>query len=80
MTRYFFDLHQCGSITSDEEGRELTGMAQARDTAVAAARDVMMGELARGHLCLSCHIEIREAGGTMVGTVLFRDAVEVSGI
>jgi hypothetical protein len=79
MTRYFFHLHQCGSLTDDPEGAELPDLEAARLTAITAARDVMGGELTAGVICFSCHIEIADADGRVLLAAPFKDAVRVSG-
>jgi hypothetical protein len=79
MTRFYFDLHECGETLVDEEGIDCTDLAGARNCALRAARDVMAGEIHDGRLCLSCHIEVRDDRGVAVATVMFRDAVAVSG-
>lgn len=79
MARYFFDLHECGEILLDHDGVDAEHLDAARQLAIAAARDIMCGEIGDGALCLSCYIEIRE-GEQVVDRVLFRDAVVVTGI
>lgn len=80
MTRYFLDLHQCGTVTEDPEGIDVHGVDAASATAVAAARDVMAGEVIAGELCLSCFIQILDVRRRLVRKVMFRDAVLVSGV
>jgi hypothetical protein len=80
MTHYFFHLDECGSVTEDLEGREMVDLDAARAAAIVAARDVMGGELARGVLCLACHIDIVDYEGQHLMRVLFSDAVRVTGL
>lgn len=80
MTRLFFHLHECGTIIEDEEGLIVEDLNVAHKKAVAAARDVMCGELARGHLCLSCRVDVVSEDGGTVLSVPFRDAVRITGI
>ena len=79
MTRYFFNLHECGIVTPDPEGREFASLQAAHEAAVEDARAIMCEEVGDGHLCLSCHIEIMDVGGQCVERVLFKDAVDVTG-
>ncbi|QQV77957.1 hypothetical protein H5J25_04200 [Sphingomonas aliaeris] len=79
MARYFFDLHECGSVTRDPEGQELPDIDVARETAIESARAIMCYELSHGHLCLSCHIDINDNEGRNLERVAFRDSVEISG-
>ena len=80
MARYFFDLHECGTVATDEEGVERDGMAAVRTAALQAAREVMCAEVAEGQLCLSCNIEVRDETGATVLTLPFKEAVVVSGM
>lgn len=79
MPRYFFHLHECGTLLEDEEGVELPDLTAARRAAVKNARDVMCGEINRGTLCLGCRIEVRDSHGVTVLELPFREAVEISG-
>ena len=80
MARYFFALHECGTILDDEEGRDLPDLAAARQQAVTAARAVMCAEIDEGRLCLSCRIVVTDADRRELLTVPFREAVLVSGM
>lgn len=80
MARYFFDLHECGTISADDEGVERESLDAVRDEAVRAAREVMCAEVSEGALCLSCRIDVRDSTGAVVLSVLFRDALTVTGM
>jgi hypothetical protein len=80
MARYFFHLHECGTITPDPEGRDFASLEAARDAAVEDARAIMSEEVGDGSLCLSCHIEITGARGECLERVMFRDVVDVKGL
>lgn len=67
-------------MLQDTDGMDAEHLDAARDMALTAARDVMCGEISRGSLSLSSCIEIRDESHTIVGRVLFRDAVTISGI
>ena len=79
MTRYFFHFHECGSVTTDEEGGEFEDDAAALSHAMICARDVMAGEVLSGSLCLNCHIEIVHGGTGVRNELAFMDALNVSG-
>ncbi len=79
MARYFFDLHECGCVTTDAEGMERPSLEAVRNEAVRAARGIMCAEVDRGQLCLSCHIEVRDEAGVMVMKVAFGDLLRVTG-
>lgn len=80
MARYFFDLHECGTVTADDEGREWPDLAAARAEALRTAREMMCAEVKEGRLCLTCNIEVKDAAGAIVLSLAFRDAVEISGL
>ena len=63
MPRYFFHLNECGQVTRDEEGREIAIEADVRLLAIEEARTIMAAEVARGKLCLACHIEVEDESG-----------------
>jgi hypothetical protein len=54
MPRFYFHISNGQGFIEDEEGIELTDEAAARSNAVAAARDVMAGDLREGLLDLAC--------------------------
>lgn len=80
MTRYYFDLHECGNVTSDVEGIELASLSHVHRDALAGAREIMCAELAEGRLCMSCHIEVHDDTGSTVLTMPFKDAVTITGL
>jgi hypothetical protein len=80
MQRLFFHLHECGTVTVDEEGVEVESLAEARVRAFRAARSIMSAEVAQGQLCLSCHINVEDDQGTILLTLPFREALQVTGL
>lgn len=80
MAKFFFDLHECGEVIADQDGSEIDSLDAAREQAITAARDIMCGEISRGTLCLSCHIEIRDEAHAVLDRVPFRDAVAITGL
>ena len=79
MPRYFFDVNECGLITSDEEGSVHADLAAARVQAIKVARGILAAEVAMGRLCLACTVEIRDPARTLIDTVPFRYAIEITG-
>ncbi len=79
MQRMFFHLHECGTVTRDEEGRDLPDIESAERAAIEAAREIMCAEVARGHLCLDCHIEVVDEQGERLVFLPFADALVVTG-
>lgn len=80
MSLYHFHIHHCTALARDEEGLELPDLAAARREAIAGARSIMGDELAKGRLCLGCHIEIEDGAGLLLATVAFRDAVTITSL
>ena len=78
--RYFFNLHECGTITRDHDGQEFDDLAAVREAAIRTARGIMAAEIESGRLCLLCHIEIQDRDGTTVMILPFRQAVVVTGL
>ena len=76
MPRYYFHLYN-DLVARDEEGRNLSGLAEARDVAVREAREMMTETLAAGHLDLSHRIDVEDETGAVVATVTFKDAVDI---
>jgi hypothetical protein len=77
MHRFYFHLHECGSVVRDEEGRELPSFEEAFKEAVLAARELMAEDIRRGDLSLSSHIEITDSYGIGLASVPFREAVSL---
>lgn len=80
MMRYFFNLHECGTVVEDDDGRELPDLDAAYANAMAEARAIMCAELAEGRLCLSCHIVVADATRKELLRLPFSQAVVVTGI
>ena len=78
MARYFFHLHESGSVTPDEEGSELPGMAEVRRFGLRAVRGLMAAQISEGHLYLDGRIEVVDAGGAEVMSLPFHEAVAIS--
>lgn len=80
VARYFFHLHECGTLISDEEGQELVDRAAIREQAIKEARHVMAAEVQEGRLCLGCCIHVLDENERPVLTLPFKDALEVTGL
>jgi hypothetical protein len=80
MARYHFHLHECGTIIRDEEGLEKPDLESVRQEALMSARELLCGEMMRGKLCLSCHIEIQDEAGEVVYVMPFKEAVAITGL
>jgi hypothetical protein len=80
MARYYFHLHECGTVIPDEEGLDKPDMESVRWEALRAARELMCTEMMQGKLCLACHIEVRDAADEVVHVLPFKEAVKVTGV
>ena len=80
MARFFFNLHECGTNTPDEEGTLHDGIESVREEALRAARGIMCDEVSHGRLFLACCIDVTDESGRVVMTLPFRDALAVRGI
>lgn len=78
MPRFFFHLFD-DIISHDEEGVELADAASALALGAANARHMAAQSVLEGHLILDHRIEVEDSDGKIVGTIHFRDVVEVRG-
>jgi hypothetical protein len=77
VPRYFFHLHENGSVLVDEEGAMLTGDAAAREKAVRAARDLLSGAVLEGRLPLTDLIVVTDHIGQTVFSIRLGASVGV---
>jgi hypothetical protein len=80
MTKYFFHVHECGTVTEDRQGKILIDLASAFQVAIRQAWSTMALEVANGKLCLACHIEIENADTGERTKVPFRETLRLEGI
>ena len=77
MSRFYF--HLCDHVDQllDPEGVELPDLESAKAHAMAAARDVMSGDLQLGIIDLRYRIDVEDAAGVRVYSLPFKHAVSV---
>jgi hypothetical protein len=75
MNRYFFHLHEAGSVVEDFEGMALVDEGAAREVALRAARDVLAGAVLQGRLPLNDTIVVADRGGQLVLSLTLGEAV-----
>lgn len=80
MALYFFNLHECGTVLEDIDGRELVDLEAAYANAVVEARSIMCAEVGEGRLCLSCRIVVLDADRHELLAVPFKQTITVSGL
>ena len=78
LARYYFRLLD-GSPCIDEEGIELPDLGAAQAAAVTGARSILCDEVLHGRLPLKERIKITDEAGHAVGSVCFRDVIEIDG-
>ena len=77
MARYFLHINNGGGYSEDTEGQELADLDAARAAAIEGVRSLLSEEARQGQLDLSGTIEIADADGNILLTVLFSEAVEL---
>lgn len=76
MPRFYF--HLFNDLTSiDEEGVDLPNAAAALQKGAAIAREMAAESVREGHLILDHRIDVANERGDTIGTVYFRDVVEI---
>jgi len=75
--RYYMHINNGGGFVEDEEGRDLADDKTARSEAIAAARDVMAGDLRDGHIDLTSSIQVENEAHQPLFTIVFADAVAI---
>jgi hypothetical protein len=65
-------------FVEDGQGQEFAGEDEARQEAMLAARDIMAGELRAGALDLTARIEVTDAEGKLLFSLIFADAVTIT--
>lgn len=77
MPRFFFHIRNGNGLTRDEEGRELADAGAARAEALRGIRSILGEEAREGRLDLRGAIDVIDAGGTILFTVRFDEALDL---
>jgi hypothetical protein len=77
MARFYFHLRDHVDQTLDPEGMDLADLDAVKASAMAAARDVMAGDLRMGMLDLRYRIDVEDASGAIVFSLPFQHAVNI---
>lgn len=78
MPRYHLHVHNSFGTVLDEEGQDLTSLADAERVAIAGVRAILADEVtSKGSLDLRGHVEIAAEDGNRLSTVKFCDAVDL---
>lgn len=78
MARYYFHLRDGSDHILDPVGIELTDLEAAVVVALRAARDSLSNDIKGGSLDLRYRIDVENEGGSVVHSLPFRDAFEVT--
>lgn len=78
MPPLHFHLHERGTTLVDHQGLECAALPHAMEIAIAAARDIIVGEVRAGHLDMNRRIAITDASSQELGSVRFPDAVAIT--
>ncbi len=73
--RYYFNIREGGTLIEDPDGEEFASPEAMRAEAVEAARELMATRLLSGQPMNGRKFEIIDEAGTLVGELLFRDAI-----
>ena len=76
MPRYFLNIEHYGQIIRDDEGAIFETLAEAREEAIASAREIMSERVAAGKAADSSVFNITDEEGRTVLSVPFEDAID----
>ena len=77
MTRYFLHLRDHVEEVLDPDGSEYSDLQALKFGVIAAARDVMIGDLRAGLMDFRYRIDAENAAGAIVFTLPFEHAVNI---
>jgi hypothetical protein len=77
MARYFMNLRDGTEELLDPEGVEYASLDALRKAVLAAARDLMRGDMVAGVLDFRFRIDAEDAEGVIVYTLPFKHAVNI---
>ena len=77
MPHYHFNIDNSIGFLADEEGRELSGLDEARAEALKGARSIIAEEVLQGRVDLRGRLEVVDRSGKVLMTIAFSEAVEI---
>jgi len=80
MAQYFLHIHNAHGDAEDDEGLQASSLAVARETAIKGIRDLLSAEAVNGGINFAGRIDIADAGGAVLISVPFKEAVSVTGL
>ncbi|MEA2998917.1 MAG: hypothetical protein QOK17_750 [Sphingomonadales bacterium] len=79
MPQFYLHIYNDHGEAEDDEGLEVPSLAVAREEAVQGIRSLLYAEVKNGSFNLAGRIDIKDASGTVLLTVPFKEAVAVTG-
>ena len=76
--RYFFHLRGSSDNLFDLEGLELHDLETVRKCTLHTVRDMLSHDIKNGHLDLRYRVDVEDEGGTLVHSLSFNEAFEVT--
>ena len=77
MPHYHLHLHNAHVDASDEEGMDLTDLAEAQSRAIEGIRDFLSHELKAGKIDMRGQVDIADDSGTILHSVQFSEAFTI---
>lgn len=79
MPRYYLHIRNAHGDAEDEEGADLTSLAEAVEKAITGIRSLLSSEALNGRVNLNGHVDISDEAGKVLHKVPFADALKVVG-
>jgi hypothetical protein len=77
VARYFLHLRDGSEQILDPEGQEFADMDEVRHAVLAAARDLMAGDIRGGVIDFRFRIDAQDSNGALVYTLPFKHALNI---
>ena len=77
LTRYFMHLRDGTDEVLDDEGGEFATVGDLRNAVLLSARDLMVGDIAKGILDLRFRIDAEDEAGQIVYSLPFKHALNI---
>ncbi len=76
MPLYFFHIRNSEHV-DDEQGRELSDLAAAREIALEGVRELVCADIKKGWLNLDHYVEVADEAGAVLLRLTFREAFQI---
>jgi hypothetical protein len=78
MPQFYLHIYNDHGEAEDDEGLEVPSLAVAREKAIRGIRSLLASEVENGSFNLAGRIDIKDAAGTVLLSVPFEEAVDVT--